>query len=61
MSGLRDGWFNAVEVGGVIKVEGIHESPSEGDSTSDLELETAELAIGGRGQRVGRRRGGAAL
>lgn len=46
MSGLRDGWFNAVEIGGVIEVEGVHESPAEGNGTSDLSLATAELAIG---------------
>lgn len=46
MSGLRDGWFNAVEIGGVIEIEGVHESPAEGDSTSDLALATAELAVG---------------
>ena len=46
MSGLQDGWFNGVEVGGVIEVEGAYERPYEGDTATDISVATVELGIG---------------
>lgn len=39
------GWFENVEIGGVIEVEGVYTDPYEGSSESDLVLATFELGI----------------
>ena len=41
----EDAWFNRVEIGGAIELEAVHESPYEGDSTSDADVGTAELSL----------------
>lgn len=44
-AGEGDAWYNRVEIGGAIELEAIHESPYEGDSTSDADVGTVELVI----------------
>ncbi|MBK1647199.1 LbtU family siderophore porin [Rhabdochromatium marinum] len=44
-SGLGGGWFQNIEIGGVIEVEASYIDPYEGDSTSDLVLATFELGL----------------
>ena len=44
-AGEGDAWYNRVEIGGAIELEAVHESPYEGDSTSDAAVGTAELVI----------------
>ncbi|WP_462321434.1 LbtU family siderophore porin [Halochromatium sp.] len=39
------GWFENIEIGGVIEVEGVYVDPYEGSSESDLVLATFELGI----------------
>ena len=48
ISRLTDGdkWFEAVEIGGAIEIEGTVTSPPEGDNEADLTVGTAELGIG---------------
>lgn len=41
----EDGWFNSVEVSGLVEVEAAYEDPYEGDSTSDAVLATMELGV----------------
>ena len=41
----EEGWFDAVEVGGLLEVEAAYENPYEGDSSSDAVLATMELAV----------------
>lgn len=41
-----DNWFEAVEIGGAIKLKGTIANPAEGESTTDLAVETVELGIG---------------
>ena len=46
LSGMEDGWFNRIEIGGAIELEVVSERPYEGESTSSADLGTAELSIG---------------
>jgi len=39
------GWFERIEIGGLIEVEGVYVDPYEGSSESDLVLATFELGI----------------
>ena len=39
------GWFDSVEVGGLLEVEAAYENTYEGDSSSDAVLATMELAV----------------
>ena len=41
----EDGWFNSVQVSGLVEVEAAYEDPYEGDSTSDAVLATMELGV----------------
>ena len=41
-----DKWFEAVEIGGVIEIEGAFENPSGESSTADLVVGTVELGVG---------------
>ncbi|MDE0249949.1 MAG: LbtU family siderophore porin [Gammaproteobacteria bacterium] len=41
----EEGWFDAVEVGGLLEVEAAYENPYEGDSSSDAVLATMELVV----------------
>ena len=41
----EEGWFDAVQVGGLLEVEAAYENPYEGDSGSDAVLATMELAV----------------
>ncbi|MBK5940234.1 LbtU family siderophore porin [Halochromatium roseum] len=41
----RGGWFEHIEIGGLIEVEGVYVDPYEGSSESDLVLATVELGI----------------
>ncbi|MDE0412231.1 MAG: LbtU family siderophore porin [Gammaproteobacteria bacterium] len=41
----EEGWFDAVEVGGLLEVEAAYENPYEGDNSSDAVLATMELAV----------------
>ena len=41
----EEGWFDVVEVGGLLEVEAAYENPYEGDSSSDAVLATMELAV----------------
>ena len=45
IAALSDGWFQSVEIGGVIEVELVSSMPAEGDSETELGLATAELGI----------------
>ena len=45
IAGLSDGWFNSVEVGGVIELELVSESLAEGDSSTEMGVGKAELGI----------------
>ena len=45
LSGMADGWFNSVAIGGVIEVELVSSSPSGEDSSTEAGVATAELAI----------------
>ena len=45
MAGLSDGWFNSVEIGGVIELELVSESPAGDDATMSAGVGTAELGI----------------
>ena len=45
MAGLADGWFNSVEVFGVVELELVGESPAEGDSGTRTNLRKVELGI----------------
>ena len=46
LSGQEDAWFNSVEIGGVIELELVSESPADGDSSTEIGVGKAELAIG---------------
>jgi hypothetical protein len=39
------GWFNRVQIGGVVEIEAAHRSHSNGDDESDITVPTAELDI----------------
>ena len=39
-------WFEAVEIGGAIEIEGSVEDPPDGDNTTDLTVGTVELGVG---------------
>ncbi|MFP4061969.1 MAG: LbtU family siderophore porin [Halochromatium sp.] len=39
------GWFENVDIGGVIEIEGVYVDPAEGSSESDLELAKLEFEI----------------
>ena len=41
----EEGWFDSVEVSGLVEVEAAYEDPYEGDSTTDAVLATMELAV----------------
>ena len=41
----EEGWFDSVEVGGLLEVEAAYENPYEGDSSSDAVLATMKLAV----------------
>ncbi len=41
-----DKWFEAVEIGGAIEIEGTVTKPPEGDTEADLAVGTVELGIG---------------
>ena len=41
-----DKWFEAVEIGGAIEIEGTVTKPPEGDTEADLVVGTAELGVG---------------
>ena len=41
----EEGWFDSVEVGGLLEVEAAYENPYEGESSSDAVLATMELAV----------------
>lgn len=41
----EEGWFDSVEVGGLLEVEAAYENPHEGDSSSDAVLATMKLAV----------------
>ena len=45
LSGMSDGWFNSVAVGGAIELELVSESPAGEDSTTSAGVAKAELAI----------------
>lgn len=45
LSGQEDGWFNSVEIGGLVEVEAFHADPSGGDKESDVAVATVELGI----------------
>ncbi len=39
------GWFNKIEIGGVVEVEAVYKNPDSGDSSSDAVLATAEIGV----------------
>ena len=41
-----DNWFEAVEIGGAIEIEGAVTKPPEGDTEADLAVGTVELGVG---------------
>ena len=41
-----DKWFEAVEIGGAIEIEGTVTNPPEGDTEADLAVGKVELGIG---------------
>ena len=43
LKGLEDGWFNKVEVGGVIEVEMAHENNYDGDNPNGVDVGKVEL------------------
>ena len=43
LKGLADGWFNSVEVGGLIEVEAFHESGDEVETATGMEVGKVEL------------------
>ena len=45
LSEQEDAWFNGLEIGGVVELEGAYASPYEGDSTTEAAVATVELAI----------------
>ena len=45
LAGQEDAWFNGVEIGGVVEVEAVHESPYEGGSATSAGVSTVELGI----------------
>ena len=40
---MEDSWFNRMEVGGVVEVEAVYESPGEGKSSTNADVATVEL------------------
>jgi hypothetical protein len=42
------GWFQGIEVGGLVEVEAFRSDPYEGDATSDIVAATAELGLAAR-------------
>ena len=45
LSGQEDAWFNGLEIGGVIELEAVYESPYDEDNTTDAAVATVELGI----------------
>ena len=45
LSGQRDAWFNSLEIGGLVEIEGGYERPYEGGSATDIAVATVELGI----------------
>ena len=45
LEGQEDAWFNGLEIGGVVEVEGAYAQPDEGDSASDIAIATVELGV----------------
>ncbi len=45
LSEQEDAWFNGLEIGGVVELEGAYASPYEGDSTTEVAVATVELAV----------------
>ncbi len=43
LTSQEDAWFGRMEVGGVVEVEAVYESPGEGKSTTDADVATVEL------------------
>ncbi len=39
------GWFNKIEISGLVEIEAGHNDPDEGDDSSDVVLATAEIGI----------------
>lgn len=48
LSGQGGGWFNSVEIGGLVEVEAAYEDPSGGDEESDLAVAKAKLGMAAR-------------
>lgn len=47
-AGEPGGWFQGVEIGGLVEVEAFRSDPYEGDSASDIVAATAELGLAAR-------------
>ena len=45
MAGLSEGWFNSVEIAGLVEVSLTSSMPAEDDSSTDMELATLELGV----------------
>lgn len=45
MGDSGSGWFNRVEIGGVVEIEAGYNDPDSGDSSSDVVVATAEIGI----------------
>ena len=43
LTSQKDAWFGRMEVGGVVEVEAVYESPGEGKSGTDADVATVEL------------------
>ena len=43
LTSREDSWFNRMEVGGVVEVEAVYESPGEGKSSTNADVATVEL------------------
>lgn len=45
IAGLSEGWFNGVEIAGLVEVSLTSSMPAEDDSSTDMELATLELGV----------------
>ena len=45
LSRQEDGWFNSVEIGGLVEVEAAYADPSGGDEESDVTVAKVELGV----------------
>ncbi len=45
LSGQKDGWFNSVEIGGLVEVEAAYVDPSGGDEESDVTVAEVKLGV----------------